>query len=618
MPRGGSMFSKKLVEDMRDAGEKEPHPVGYENEGRAKIPHRLVTKEEMRDMAEYLKTFKGDEDSSKLSIRGKILSKLPEIHMLNFEKGYPRKVNFAGPGTRLLERLEKGTIPLDMADQYAMYHDINYSLFPEKEERAKADDILIEQLRRVINDKEASKSAKINARLMIATFKVLGKLGAGFKEGDKKEDDYTAMSKYFMKKFDRLPKPQRDELLDRADLRGILRSSSVMNHPFYDFIRHKYPISTRVDIMRMLSQIIPTYMSPQVLQHEGSGEGGSMHPDAVPAYNLQLFYNDNIKPLIDHLEHSMYHGALGEEGIYTSINQLIQQIQSMDDYYDTIIDTTDSPNAQHYLQEKYNILKSDVDVFLEALFQASANAQGAGQGGFQPPASGSPANMLIGSIPLLLAGLGTYLATRKKGAGPAASIPKKAPQQYTQDQLLKYRAFEARIAPLEASLVFNSPDTYPDTISGLHRIAGELLQENLPVEMTRRLFNNIFYIMDIAQRNVPTHDISEEEGEGMRRDLLQSNKKNIVQSIMFDRDIFDRSAASKYLREHGLIGDKVDETKNNIRYRQFEATHGKSHRFRTVMVEPGVKVVLNYVPKSGGYLHDAFRKKIAHVFQDDI
>jgi len=173
--KGGSQYSDAVARDMEDVV-REPHPIGYDDEGRTPIQHRLVTADEMRDLYHRLKKIKESRPEKKLSAMGKLLRIMPEMHLIDL--GTMKRHNFTGPGTNLMKRLEKGTVPIDMVDQYAMFHDINYGLLDSKE-RHKADKILMDQMDKVLEDPNSTKSTKFNAYLVKNVFKHLSKIGAG-------------------------------------------------------------------------------------------------------------------------------------------------------------------------------------------------------------------------------------------------------------------------------------------------------------------------------------------------------------------------------------------------------------------------------------------------------
>lgn len=65
-----------------------------------------------------------------------------------------------------------------------------------------------------------------------------------------------------------------------------------------------------------------------------------------------------------------------------------------------------------------------------------------------------------------------------------------------------------------------------------------------------------------------------------------------VQSVLFDRDVFSKADATKWLNKNGFISIKVDKTKNYYRFRQVSPIEGNDYRIKKVT--PGIKFVLGF------------------------
>ena len=59
--------------------------------------------------------------------------------------------NFTGPGTRLVERLQRGDKPTDRVDLFSLNHDISYYLNTDKEKRHEADRKLLKGIDSIEN-----------------------------------------------------------------------------------------------------------------------------------------------------------------------------------------------------------------------------------------------------------------------------------------------------------------------------------------------------------------------------------------------------------------------------------------------------------------------------------
>ena len=103
-----------------------------------------------------------------------LIDNLPvELHL----PGY----NYAGPGTNLDLRLEKGIKPKNLLDEAAMYHDIAYSKSNNLEDRHAADKILQEAAWNRVLAPDAGIGEKSMGWLVTNAMKAKRALGAGLK-----------------------------------------------------------------------------------------------------------------------------------------------------------------------------------------------------------------------------------------------------------------------------------------------------------------------------------------------------------------------------------------------------------------------------------------------------
>jgi hypothetical protein len=65
-----------------------------------------------------------------------------------------------------------------------------------------------------------------------------------------------------------------------------------------------------------------------------------------------------------------------------------------------------------------------------------------------------------------------------------------------------------------------------------------------------------------------------------------------VQSVLFDRALFTKAKATRWLRAHGFIVRRVDVTANRLRYRQVEPVAGSRYAIRHI--KDGVELVIMY------------------------
>lgn len=76
-------------------------------------------------------------------------------------------------------------------------------------------------------------------------------------------------------------------------------------------------------------------------------------------------------------------------------------------------------------------------------------------------------------------------------------------------------------------------------------------------------------------------------------DRLKSKKPGLrVQSLLFDRDVFTKTDARKWVKSHGFVDLGVDEKPNTWRFRQHEPPEHERDSFRTIYFRPGVQAVV--------------------------
>jgi len=66
----------------------------------------------------------------------------------------------------------------------------------------------------------------------------------------------------------------------------------------------------------------------------------------------------------------------------------------------------------------------------------------------------------------------------------------------------------------------------------------------------------------------------------------------MIQSVLFDRNLWSKEQAIKYLELHHFMDNGVDETENEYRYRQVEPDSSK--RYFTKTLKHGVQYIIMY------------------------
>lgn len=65
-----------------------------------------------------------------------------------------------------------------------------------------------------------------------------------------------------------------------------------------------------------------------------------------------------------------------------------------------------------------------------------------------------------------------------------------------------------------------------------------------------------------------------------------------VQSVVFDKELWRGSQARRWLKRHGMLSGKVDETSASYRFRQHPPRAGA--RYATKMLPGGISLVIDY------------------------
>lgn len=96
-----------------------------------------------------------------------VINRLPvEAHMINVSTKGIKRYQYCGPGTKLAMRLARGDPGINELDRGCKQHDIAYDKYQDTADRNRADGVLEKVAAKVINEKNAGFSEKIDARLV--------------------------------------------------------------------------------------------------------------------------------------------------------------------------------------------------------------------------------------------------------------------------------------------------------------------------------------------------------------------------------------------------------------------------------------------------------------------
>ena len=77
-----------------------------------------------------------------------------------------------------------------------------------------------------------------------------------------------------------------------------------------------------------------------------------------------------------------------------------------------------------------------------------------------------------------------------------------------------------------------------------------------------------------------------------RRDAGRCHTGTEVQTVVLSHQFFNERQALSWVRRHGFVATKIDDTPNNYRFRQKPPTHFQEGSFRTIRLRPGVEAVI--------------------------
>lgn len=82
-------------------------------------------------------------------------------------------------------------------------------------------------------------------------------------------------------------------------------------------------------------------------------------------------------------------------------------------------------------------------------------------------------------------------------------------------------------------------------------------------------------------------------GNGIVKRQPNKNKRNIVQSVIFDKDYWTKIEAKKWLKDNDYYNDDIDEKKDSFRFRQYNPEDLNDRKFRTKKLNNGLSLVLS-------------------------
>ena len=70
-------------------------------------------------------------------------------------------------------------------------------------------------------------------------------------------------------------------------------------------------------------------------------------------------------------------------------------------------------------------------------------------------------------------------------------------------------------------------------------------------------------------------------------------KKDIVQSVLFDRNLWTIPKAKRWLKSNGYFNDNIDEKEKHYRFRQYNPEDLKGYKFRTKKLNDGIELIIS-------------------------
>jgi len=117
--------------------------------------------------------------------------------------------------------------------------------------------------------------------------------------------------------------------------------------------------------------------------------------------------------------------------------------------------------------------------------------------------------------------------------------------------------------------------------------------------------NNPGWARKMGRGMAQAEDYARESFRDLREGYRQARRQNPrlprsteVQSLIFDKDFFDKREAKSWARTHDFLSTGVDETENSYRIRQANPSDFAAGTFRTIELTEGVKAVIA-MPKRG-------------------
>lgn len=107
-----------------------------------------------------------------------------------------------------------------------------------------------------------------------------------------------------------------------------------------------------------------------------------------------------------------------------------------------------------------------------------------------------------------------------------------------------------------------------------------------------------------------------DKGDMVKGWVEKQNETTEVQTIICDKEVFETSEeAAKWCKEHDFKSDKVDETEDAFRFRQFDPESCQNDSFKTIDITDGVKGVICR-PKKSAPVPESTEVKEGRVLSD--
>ncbi len=124
--------------------------------------------------------------------------------------------------------------------------------------------------------------------------------------------------------------------------------------------------------------------------------------------------------------------------------------------------------------------------------------------------------------------------------------------------------------------------------------------------------DSVFEMRNIASDKKSAKIVNDKASEQSLNDSLvkdaledAAQQNMVVQSLIFDKDMFTEDKAKQWALDHGFKADKVDATEDSYRLRQREPEEFDPDSFRTIAITEGVQAVVGKAKTNDGKAEDS-------------